>query len=182
LPLTFLGSYIGFKRPPINFPVRTNQIPRQIPEQIWYQGPLMSVIMGGILPFGAVFIELYFILTSIWHHQFYYMFGFLFIVFIIMVITSAEITIVLTYFQLCTEDYNWWWRSFFTSGASAFYLFAYFCFYFATKLHITGLAPTVLYFGYSFIFVFAFFVVTGIVGFYSSLLFIIKIYSAVKVD
>ena len=40
--------------------------------------------------------------------QFYYLFGFLFVVFIILIITCAEITIVLCYFQLCSEDYNWW--------------------------------------------------------------------------
>lgn len=41
--------------------------------------------------------------------QFYYLFGFLFLVFIILIITCAEITIVLCYFQLCSEDYNWWY-------------------------------------------------------------------------
>ena len=43
--------------------------------------------------------------------QFYYLFGFLFVVFIILIITCAEITIVLCYFQLCSEDYNWWCAS-----------------------------------------------------------------------
>jgi hypothetical protein len=28
--------------------------------------PTFSVLIGGILPFGAVFIELFFILTSMW--------------------------------------------------------------------------------------------------------------------
>ena len=60
------------------------------------------------LPFGAVFIELFFILTSMWLHQFYYLFGFLCLVFVILIITCAEITIVLCYFQLCSEDYHWW--------------------------------------------------------------------------
>ena len=70
--------------------------------------PAFSVLIGGILPFGAVFIELFFILTSMWLHQFYYLFGFLCLVFVILVITCAEITIVLCYFQLCSEDYHWW--------------------------------------------------------------------------
>ena len=70
--------------------------------------PVFSVLVGGILPFGAVFIELFFILTSMWLHQFYYLFGFLCLVFVILVITCAEITIVLCYFQLCSEDYHWW--------------------------------------------------------------------------
>ena len=87
--------------------------------------PVFSILIGGILPFGVVFIELFFILTSIWLHQFYYIFGFLFIVFLILLVTFAEITIVLCYFQLCSEDYLWWWRSYLTSGSSSFYLFLY---------------------------------------------------------
>jgi transmembrane 9 superfamily protein 2/4 len=31
VPLSFAGSWVGFRRPPIAAPVRTNQIPRQIP-------------------------------------------------------------------------------------------------------------------------------------------------------
>merc|ERR1712216_240688 len=54
----------------------------------------VAVLIGGVLPFGAVFIELFFILTSIWLQQFYYIFGFLALVFIILVVTCAEITIV----------------------------------------------------------------------------------------
>lgn len=38
-----------------------------------------------------------------WQHQFYYLFGFLGLVFLILLITCAEITIVLCYFQLCSE-------------------------------------------------------------------------------
>lgn len=44
--------------------MRTNKIPRQVPEQPWYMHPAFSILIGGILPFGAVFIELFFILTS----------------------------------------------------------------------------------------------------------------------
>ncbi|KAH9734398.1 hypothetical protein KPL71_017359 [Citrus sinensis] len=100
VPLVFVGSYIGFRKPAIEDPVKTNKIPRQIPEQPWYMNPIFSILIGGILPFGAIFIELFFILTSIWLHQFYYLFGFLLLVFLILIVTCAEITIVLYYFQL----------------------------------------------------------------------------------
>lgn len=106
LPLTFTGSFLGYKvtvtavtrplppparhccrhsptataavrprlRPPAlgaqapaaTPPVRTNDIPRQIPEQQWYMGLPFTMLVGGILPFGAVFIELFFIMTSVW--------------------------------------------------------------------------------------------------------------------
>ena len=67
---------------------------------------------------------------------------------VILVITCAEITIVMCYFQLCAEDYNWWWRSFLTSGSSAGYMFAYSVFYFFTKLEITKFVSGLLYYGY----------------------------------
>lgn len=51
-------------------------------------------LSAGILPFGAAFIELFFILSSLWLNRFYYVFGFLALVFIILSITCAEITIV----------------------------------------------------------------------------------------
>ncbi|KAK4757564.1 hypothetical protein SAY87_018865 [Trapa incisa] len=182
VPLVFVGSYVGFKKPPIEDPVKTNKIPRQIPEQPWYMTPAFSILIGGILPFGAVFIELFFILTSIWLHQFYYIFGFLFIVFIILIVTCAEITVVLCYFQLCSEDYHWWWRSYLTSGSSALYLFLYATFYFFTKLEITKPVSGALYFGYMLIISYAFFVVTGTIGFYACFWFTRLIYSSVKID
>ncbi|KAL8137364.1 hypothetical protein V2J09_003365 [Rumex salicifolius] len=171
VPLVFIGSYLGFRSKTIDDPVKTNKIPRQIPEQAWYMNPVFSILIGGILPFGAVFIELFFILTSIWLNQFYYIFGFLFIVFIILLVTCAEITIVLCYFQLCSEDYLWWWRSYLTSGSSALYLFLYAAFYFFTKLEITKPVSGILYFGYMLIASYAFFVLTGAIGFFACLWF-----------
>uniref|UniRef100_A0A7I4CMX8 Transmembrane 9 superfamily member n=1 Tax=Physcomitrium patens TaxID=3218 RepID=A0A7I4CMX8_PHYPA len=182
LPLVFVGSYFGYKKPAVDDPVRTNKIPRQIPEQAWYMSPVFSILIGGILPFGAVFIELFFILTSIWLNQFYYIFGFLFIVFLILVVTCAEITIVLCYFQLCSEDYHWWWRAYLTSGSSAIYLFLYATFYFFTKLDITKVVSGVLYFGYMIIISYSFFVLTGTIGFYACYWFVRVIYASVKID
>ncbi|KAG5101775.1 hypothetical protein JHK84_046744 [Glycine max] len=182
-PLVFVGGFVGFnKKPAIEDPVKTNKIARQIPEQAWYMNYVCSILIGGILPFGAVFIELFFILTSIWLHQFYYIFGFLFIVFVILIITCAEITIVLCYFQLCSEDYNWWWRSYLTSGSSALYLFLYAVFYFFTKLEISKPISGILYFGYMLLLSYAFFVLTGTIGFYACFWFTRLIYSSVKID
>ncbi|KAK2152562.1 hypothetical protein LSH36_325g02079 [Paralvinella palmiformis] len=182
IPLTFVGAYFGFKKRPIEHPVRTNQIPRQIPEQSFYTRPVPGIVMGGVLPFGCIFIQLFFILNSIWSHQMYYMFGFLFLVFIILLVTCSEATILLCYFHLCAEDYHWWWRSFLTSGFTAIYFFFYCIHYYVSKLEIEGITSTLLYFGYTFIMVFLFFLLAGTIGFFSCFWFVTKIYSVVKVD
>jgi transmembrane 9 superfamily member 2/4 len=91
---------------PIEFPVITQNIPRQLPDQPWYLNPFLTALLGGVLPFGACFVELFFIMSSIWMDQYYYVFGFLLLVYIILAVTCAEITIVLNYFQLCSEDYR----------------------------------------------------------------------------
>jgi len=181
-PLTFVGAYFGFKRSPIENPVRTNQIPRQVPDQSCYTRPLPGVVMGAVLPFGCIFLQLFFILNSIWSHHVYYMFGFLFLVFLILVITCSETAILLCYFHLCAEDYNWWWRSFMTTGFTAIYLFGYSIYFFITKMAISGSASTFLFFGYTLMIVFIFFLITGCMGFFSCFWFVRKIYSVVKVD
>merc|ERR1719362_1663068 len=103
-------------------------------------------MVGGILPFGAVFTELFFIMSSIWKHQFYYLFGFLMLVIVILIVTCAEISVTLTYFQLTNEDYNWWWRSFFASASSALYVILYYI----TRLQMNHHVGALLYFGYMF--------------------------------
>lgn len=102
-PYFFMTLYDTSNFQTLENPVRTNQIPRQIPEQSVYTQPLPGIIMGGVLPFGCIFIQLFFILNSIWSAQTYYMFGFLFLVFLILVITCSETTVLLCYFHLCAE-------------------------------------------------------------------------------
>ena len=183
LPLVFLGGYFGFRRDKMNKPTEIHKIPRQIPTQVWYMKTYFSIFIGGILPFGAVFIELYFIMSSIWLHKYYFVFGFLFMVFIILLITCAEITIVMIYFQLCNADYRWWWRSFLTPASSSIYLFLYSIFYFSTKLSsITNITMMLVFFGYTAILCLFFFILTGTVGFFSTFWFIKAIYGSIKVE
>lgn len=182
VPLVYLGAYFGYKKNPIEFPCQTNELLRMIPAQPWYMQKYFAILVGGVLPFGAVFIEVFFIMSSIWLHHYYYMFGFLLLVFIILILTSAEITIVMTYFQLCAEDWRWWWRSVLTAGSSAIYLFLYSILYFYTKLDIVPFVSSLLYFGYMILVSLGFFLVTGTIGFYATYVFVWKIYDAIKIE
>lgn len=182
VPLVFLGSFFGYKREVVQHPVRINLIPRQIPAQAWYMHPILTTALGGILPFGALSVELYFIMSALWLHQIYYIFGFLFLVMVVLIVTCAEISILLCYFQLCNEDYRWWWRSFLTSGSCAIYMMLYAVWYNLTELDMTGIAPVILYFGYMSMMSFTFFLITGTIGYYSCFWFTHKIYASIKVD
>lgn len=62
------------------------------------------------------------------------------------------------------------------------YLFLYSMWYFVSKLNITGLVPTVLYFAYMAMISLTFFVLTGSIGFFACLWFVRRIYGAIKVD
>ncbi|CAG8605200.1 2773_t:CDS:10, partial [Paraglomus occultum] len=180
VPLSCIGSYIGFKKPAIEHPVRTNPIPRQIPDQVFYLRPIPSMLMGGVLPFGAIFIELYFIMSSIWGNKIYYLFGIASLVFVILTITCSEVTILLCYFHLCAEDYHWSWRAFLTSGASGLYIFLYSIMYYTTKLHITSFTSTVVYFGWTSLMSLLFFILTGAIGYFACLVFVRKIFASIK--
>lgn len=180
-PLVFLGAYFGYKQEAMEFPVNTSNIPRQIPDQPWYMGVPFTMAVGGILPFGACFVELYFILASVWMDQYYYVFGFLLLVFVILIITCAEITVLFCYFQLCGENYHWWWRSFCTSGSTAIYVYLYSFVYFK-QLEANSLATYILYFGYMSLICFGMFLMSGCVGLFSCLSFNKAVFASIKID
>lgn len=161
VPLSITGSWLGFKAQQAEPPTRTNQIPRQIPKSGGYMRPIPSMLLAGVLPFGAIFVELYFIMKSIWFSKVYYMFGFLFICYGLMIITSAAITILMIYFLLCAENYHWQWRAFGTAGASSVYVFAYAMVYWVKDLSFSSWTGGVLYLGYSLLISFMFFILTG---------------------
>ncbi|KNA17758.1 hypothetical protein SOVF_077140 [Spinacia oleracea] len=181
VPLTLVGGYFGAKAPHIEYPVRTNQIPREIPPQKY---PSWLLVLGaGTLPFGTLFIELFFIMSSLWMGRVYYVFGFLFIVLILLVVVCAEVSLVLTYMHLCVEDWKWWWKSFFASGSVAIYIFLYSINYLIFDLKsLSGPVSATLYLGYSLFMVLAIMLVTGTVGFLSSFWFVHYLFSSVKLD
>jgi transmembrane 9 superfamily protein 2/4 len=184
IPLTIAGGYVGLRMSSYTFPCRTNQIPRKIPPQPWYSSSIFTCLIGGILPFGSVFIQLVFILGSIWQNQIFYMFGFLSVVFLVFMITSMEISVVLCYLKLCSEDYRWWFYSFFCSGTSGLYVFLYSIFYLLTQPEFEGIdmLSVLVYLGYMIIVSLAFTLVAGFLGFRCCFWFTRKIYSSIRVD
>lgn len=148
VPLSVAGYFLGLKHGAFTNPVRVNSIPRQIPPKPWYLRTIQAAILGGILPFGAAFVELYFVLSSLFGNRAYYAFGFLFLTFLVVSLTTATVTVLFIYFILCAEEYRWQWRSFLIGGGSAFWLFTYGVWYWASRLSLDSFTSVVLYFGY----------------------------------
>ena len=109
IPLVFSGAFAAYKAPAMEFPTITSTIARAIPPPAnFVMHPTFAMLVAGIIPFVAAFVELFFVMSSLWMDQFYYVFGFTLLVYIIMIVTSAEVTILMVYYQLCAENHRWW--------------------------------------------------------------------------
>lgn len=182
-PLTLAGAIAGKNyTSEFDAPTRTKFQPREIPPAPIYRKMGVQVAIAGFLPFSAIYVELYYVFVSIWGHQNITPFGILYLVFVILCIITACITVSLTYLQLSTEDHEWWWRSILTGGATSFYCLAY-CFYFLmTESTMNGFLQISFYFGYMGLLCYALFLMGGAIGFFSSLTFVREIYRTIKSD
>jgi transmembrane 9 superfamily protein 2/4 len=182
IPLTFLGAYFGYKQDALSFPTVTSTIARAIPPPQPLLHPTVGIMIAGVVPFAAAYVELFFIMTSLWMDQYYYVFGFTFIVYLILIITCAEVTVLLVYYQLCAENHRWWWFAFFAPGSTALYTFIYSIFWFRSLEASRMVMTYLLYFGYMALICSAMLLVTGTVGALTSLWFVRKIFGTIKVD
>jgi transmembrane 9 superfamily protein 2/4 len=106
VPLVYVGSWFGFVRAePWQHPTKTASIARQIPPQPWYMRGVNGILLSGLIPFAVLFIELLFVFKNLWQDKsgYYYVFGFLSVVSTILIVTVSEVTIIVTYSQLCAE-------------------------------------------------------------------------------
>ena len=180
-PLVLIGSFIGIKRKLIKPPCRINSCPSTIPVKPWYFKIKYMIWITGLIPFGAIFVEFSYIMASLWRHQIYLLFGFLWVAVIVLIITSAEMSIIVVYLCLCKGDYNWWWKSFFIGGSSAMYFVAYSLFYFF-KLNIVRFSAVFVYFGAMTLISSVAFLVCGSISVLLTFAFLHKIYSMIKID
>ena len=184
-PSTVFGAIVAKNRPaPLLAPQhhRTARYPRAVPPGPWHRAAVPRMALAGFLPFTAIYIELYYIFSSVWGHKVYTIYSVLFVVFAILLVVTAFITVSLTYFQLVSEDHRWWWRSLFCGGSTGLFIFGYSIYYYEVHSEMSGLLQTSFFFGYMAVICYAFFLMLGTVGFRGSLLFVRSIYSAIKRD
>eukprot|EP00756_Hemistasia_phaeocysticola_P017344 Hpha_TRINITY_DN15533_c2_g4::TRINITY_DN15533_c2_g4_i1::g.105207::m.105207/K17086/TM9SF2_4; transmembrane 9 superfamily member 2/4 len=182
VPLVFLGAAFGFKCPTVGPMIQPSKQPRRIPPQRWYLQDWFLLLVPGIIPFGAAFIELRFILSSVWQGMVYYVFGFLSLTFVTVAITTAEVTIVLIYFLLVFEDWRWWWRAIVIPGGMGIHFFVYSMYYFQAQLRVRTWQATIIYFETMAIISFAIYIAIGTIGALCGYLFVRVIYGSIKIE
>ncbi|CAE8683364.1 unnamed protein product [Polarella glacialis] len=176
---TLLGRRAAAER---TFPCRVHHLKRPIPTKHWAFLPAM-IVTAGIVPFGCLFIEMYFILSAVWsHNKIYYVYGFMFAILLLLSIVIVCVSITCTYVLLNTEDYRWQWQSFLSCGATSIYVFLYTIQYFYSSTQMSGFLQTVYYFGTSLNFCIGLGLVCGSVGFIGASKFVFLIYSNIKAE
>jgi transmembrane 9 superfamily protein 3 len=192
VPLCIIGTLagrhkmLGDKGAVHPFPCRVNAIPRPIPgsqDVPWYGRPLFLVPLSGLLPFGSIFIELYYVLTSLWNYKFYHVYGFMLGVYTILMIVTAMTSVISVYFCLNSgENYLWHWVSFYSGASTAVYVFLYGVYYFCFKTSMYGLLQTSFYFGYTALIAAGLGTLCGTLGHFAAERFVRMIFQNVKVD
>ena len=180
-PLVLIGAFFGIKKKTIKIPCRVNPCPTTIPNKPWYFRIKYLIWVTGLISFAAIFIEFIYVMASLWRDQIYYLFGFLWIALNVLIIVSSEVSIIVVYLCLCKGDYNWWWKSFFIGGSPVIYIIGYSVYYFF-YLNITRFSTMFIYYGAMTIFSSVIFLICGSLSTLFTYIFLIKIYSMIKID
>jgi len=179
VPMVFLGSYAGARG--AVFEEIDEAPPRRIPKQPWYRSLWMSMAISGLVLMSCAFTELFYAIFSIWQHTYYTLFSFFAMALLMLVLESLEISILITYCQLNSENHQWWWRSFLCTASVGIYVFIYSAIYFFYQLELNTTIATCLYFGYMLIISFLVALVSGACGFFGSFIFVHVIYRSIHV-
>ena len=180
-PLILIGSFFGFKNKPIESPCKTNAVPSFVPPKPWYLHYKFMTFITGFISFGTFFIELNYVMGSLWKHQIYFLATFLWISFSLFVFICGEISIIVIFWNLCYGDYNWWWKSFLIGSSPVIYFICFSIYYFL-NLHLSGLSAIVVYFGIMCLISAMSLFICGSISVLITFIFVKYIYSKIKID
>ena len=182
VPLIFIGTMIGLTQKRVQFPCEVNPVPGIISrnDYPWYLRIRYGWFLTGFPPFFAIFVELFYIMDSLWKQDFYALSKYLLISILILIIISSLTGILFTYLNLCKGDYRWWWKSFVVSASPAIY-FIIFSIFYLFKLKFKQITTICIYINFMFLFSIIIALVCGSSGLCLTYLFLENIYSKIKI-
>ena len=181
IPLNFIGTTIGLTQKRIALPCDVNPVPGLInkSDYPWYLRIRYAWFLTGFPPFFAVFVELFYIMDSLWKQNFYALSKYLLISIIILIITSSQIGILFTYLNLCKGDYRWWWKSFIVSSSPGAYIIIFSVFY-LFKLQFSQIISIIIYLTYMTLLSIIISLICGTSGLFFTFIFLTNIYSKIN--
>ena len=153
IPLIFIGTVIGLSQQRITFPCSINPVPGILVTNNfpWYLRIRYAWFLTGFPPFFSIFVELFYIMDSIWKQDFYSLSKYSLLSIIILIIISSLIGILFTYLNLCKGNYRWWWKSFIASATPSAYIIIFSIFY-LFKLNFKKLTSVFIYLNFMILF------------------------------
>ena len=89
-----------------------------------YAHAWLTVTLGSMIVAACVVSEVYYLVSSLWRRQYYFMYLYLAITGIVMGYVALTVSIVQTFAALSAGKYRWWWRSFLVGFGAGVHIFA----------------------------------------------------------
>ena len=182
-PLIFLGILFGFFQKKILLPCKINPVPSLISSKAipWYLKIRYAWIFTGFPPFFGIFVELFYIMDSLWKQNIYALNIYLLSSLIVLIIISSEIAILFTFFNLCKGDYRWWWKSLLVGSSPGLYLLLFSLLY-SFKMDFINTNSFIIYLCFMSLLTIIVIIICGAFGLFFTFIFIRIIYSKININ
>ncbi|KAK8885376.1 Transmembrane 9 superfamily member 3 [Tritrichomonas musculus] len=183
VPLNGLGGYIAIKLKLFEMSkCEVSLVPRQITRLPFYLNSLFLEAVTGLVCTSSIIIEVYYMLSGMFHTVGNYLWSYLVISLIIFTIVVGCSSILSNYLILQSENHHWQWPAFIAPASTGFYVFLYSIYYLITKTNIHGISLIILYFVYTSCFSLALALLAGGIGYSACNVFVHKIFANLKLD
>jgi transmembrane 9 superfamily member 2/4 len=93
-----IGCFLGYKADKIEAPVKVARVKREIPENTpCFSNKILTIAIGSLLISWCQVSEIFYLVTMLWRHQYYFMYFYLMLSFFNMAYLAQTISIVQTY-------------------------------------------------------------------------------------
>ena len=183
VPLSLYGSYRGH-REQIFLIKKVNALKRSIPQTSANSNAvvLSSVILAGAFIFTHVAVQFYYVLTSVWRSWMFAVFGVFLLNIVSLVAVIAVTSMLMTYWCLQSENWNWWWRAYMTGASAGLFMYIFCVYQMAFVFKIDLISGDVIFLLYSLLTSVFFGLICGLISLAASYAFVIFIFEAVRAD
>ena len=128
-PLVYMGGFAGSLASTVEATTKNNKIPILVFKVKWKLHPIGALVIGGIVPFTAVYDTMTLAMEVLWLRKSFYSTASFFVGILCVASSCVLVSAFLSYYQMCSHGYCTWWKSFQQCGMAGF-----FCIYTAFAL------------------------------------------------